>query len=467
MPIERLTAEDEMMLWPDRIWPQDIGALAILDGTSLLDPEGRFRVEAVRQAVESRLHLVPRFRQLLYVPRRRLGGPLWIDAPAFDISDHVQTAPLPAPGGEAQLLSAVERLRRRRLDWSRPLWEMWFLPGLPGQRVGMFVRMHHAMADGMAAMAAMAAFLDPNPSQSAEPARPWTAAPAPTADELLADHRGKHLHRVGCGLRALAHPVTSTRQVRAGWPAMHELLAQRPLPATSLDRLVGPGRALALIRGRLDQVQQAARAHGATINDVLLAITAGGLRELLGSRSELGTGTVVRIYVPVSLHREPQAQASGNLIGQMVVPLPVGATDPERMLRQIAADTTRRKAESRPSLGHLPRRGLTGRAFLKLVSRQKVNVTSADIPGPREPLYFAGAPLLEVFPLVQLLGTVSLAVGAMSYAGQFNIMVVADRDSYPDLDVFVAGVQDELRAFALQSGAAVLGPPTAAAASVP
>jgi len=455
MPIERLTAEDEMMLWPDRIWPQDIGALAVLDGTSLLDPEGRFLIEAVRQAVEARLHLVPRFRQLLCVPRRRLGGPLWIDAPGFDISDHVQTAPLPAPGGEAQLLSAVEQLRRRRLDWSRPLWEMWFLPGLPGQRVGMFVRMHHAMADGMAAMAAMAAFLGSGPSPADEPPRPWAAAPAPTPDELFADNLGQHLHRLGRGLRALAHPVTSTRRVGAGWPAMHELLAQRPLPATSLDRLVGPDRRLALIRGRLDQVQQTARAHGATVNDVLLAITAGGLRELLGRRSELGTGTVVRIYVPVSLPREPQAQASGNLIGQMVVPLPVGATDPERMLRQIAADTARRKAESRPSLGHLPRRGLAGRAFLKLVSRQKVNVTSADIPGPGEPLYFAGAQLLEVFPLVQLLGTVSLAVGAMSYAGQFNIMVVADRDAYPDLDVFVAGVQDELRAFTPRHDAAV------------
>lgn len=448
MPIERLTAEDEMMLWPDQIWPQDIGALAVLDGTGLMDPDGRFRIEAVRQAVEARLHLVPRFRQLLCVPPRRLGGPLWVDAPAFDISDHVQTAPLPAPGGEAQLLSAVEQLRCRRLDRSRPLWEIWFLPGLPQQRVGMFVRMHHAMADGMAAMAAMAAFFDPGPGLAAEPPRPWTAAPAPAPRELFADHLGQHLHAMGRGLRALAHPVASTQRARAGWPAMHELLAQRPLPVTSLDRLVGPGRRLALIRGRLDQVQQAARAHGATINDVLLAVTAGGLRELLSSRSELGTGTVVRIYVPVSLHPGPHAQARGNLIGPMVVPLPVGATDPGRMLRQIAADTAHRKAETRPSLGRLPRRGLAGRVFLKLVSRQKVNVTSADIPGPQVPLYFAGAQLLEVFPLVQLLGTVSLAVAAISYAGQFNIMVIADRESYPDLDVFVAGVRDELRSFA-------------------
>lgn len=130
--IERLSSEDRIMLWGDEVWPQEIGALAVLDGKSLLDPDGRFRIEVVRGAVESRLHLVPRFRQLLYAPRRGLGGPLWVDAPDFDLSDHVQVAPLPAPADEAELLEAIERLRRRRLDRTRPLWGMWFLPGLRG-----------------------------------------------------------------------------------------------------------------------------------------------------------------------------------------------------------------------------------------------------------------------------------------------------------------------------------------------
>ena len=97
------------MLWPDEVWPQDIGALAVLDG-SLLDPSGRFRVEAVRKAVEGRLHLLPRFRQLLHEPGRWQGGPLWVDAPAFDLSEHVRVAPLPSPGDEAQLLRTVEKL---------------------------------------------------------------------------------------------------------------------------------------------------------------------------------------------------------------------------------------------------------------------------------------------------------------------------------------------------------------------
>jgi diacylglycerol O-acyltransferase / wax synthase len=447
MPMERLTAEDQVMLWPDEIWPQDIGALAVLDGSSLLDRGDRFRIEAVREAVAARLHLVPRFRQLLYVPPRRLGGPLWVDAANFDLDNHIAEFRLPRPGDEAKLLLAVEQLRRRRLDRSRPLWEMWFLTGLPNRRVGLFVRMHHAIADGMAGVATIAKFLDATPDAVPAAPRAWTPGPVPTAGELLQDKRRRRLQQLGRAVSALAHPVTTGRHFLAAWPAMREIIAERPLPATSLDRLVGPDRNLALIRSSLKLIREVAHTSDATVNDVLLTATAGGLRALLNSRGEPVEG-VLRIYVPVSLHQEPRAQAQGNLIGQMVVPLPIGVSDPVLRLRLIAKETAPRKARSRPSLGIVPHRGIAGRAFLKLVDRQRVNVTSADIPATEVPLYFARARMLEVFPMVQLIGKVSLAVGAISYAGQFNIMVVADRDAYPDLDVFVAGAQDELRALA-------------------
>jgi diacylglycerol O-acyltransferase / wax synthase len=101
----------------------------------------------------------------------------------------------------------------------------------------------------------------------------------------------------------------------------------------------------------------------------------------------------------------------------------------------------------------VPHLGIAGRALLKLVARQRVNVNSADIPGPEAPHYFAGSRLVEVFPMLQLIGKVSLAVGVISYAGQINIMVVADRDAYPDLDIFVAGLQDEPRALAARRSA--------------
>ena len=452
MAVERLTADDQLMLWPDKVWPQDIGALAVLDARSLLDRAGRFRIEAVREAVEGRLHLVPRFRQLLHVPPRGLGGPLWVDAPAFELSEHVRVLPLPTPGDEAQLLLATERLRRRRLDRSRPLWEMWFLPGLSEGRVAMYVRMHHVIADGIAGVATLGTFLDAVPDAPLTPGQPWAPAPWPPARELFEDNLRRHVDGLGRGLSKLVRPVTTLRHVLGAWPAMREFFAEEPGPVTSLDRLIGPDRNLALIRSSLDLVKEIAHANDAKVNDVLLAATAGGLRALLRHRGEPVEDVVLRIYVPISLRpAQLRSQARGNLVGQMVVPLPIGVAKPGPRLWQIAVETAERKARARPSVGIFLHGRMARRTMLKLIKRQRVNVTSANLPGPEMPLYFAGARLLEVFPLLPLIGNVSLAVGALSYAGQFNIMVVADRDAHPDIEIFAARVRDELRALAESS----------------
>jgi len=243
--MERLTAEDRLMLWPDERWPQDIGALAVLDGASLIDPDGRFRVEAARQEVEARLHLVPRFRQVLHVPRHGLGGPLWMDAPAFDLADHVRVTSLPAPGDETALLGVTEQLRRRRLDRSRPLWEMWFLTGLPERQIGLFARMHHAIADGIAGVATLGAFLDATPGTPAGPARPWTPAPVPPARSLLADNLRRQAAGVGGAFSALARPRTTARQVQDVVSATRGMFSAPPTPRTSLDQAVGADRAKA------------------------------------------------------------------------------------------------------------------------------------------------------------------------------------------------------------------------------
>jgi diacylglycerol O-acyltransferase / wax synthase len=447
--MERLTAEDLLMLWPDEIWPQDIGALAVLDGSSLLQPDGRFRTDAVKQAIEARLHVVPRFRQLLYLPRRGLGRPLWVDAPAFDISDHVRVAPLPAPGDEAQLLLTTEQLRRRRLDRSRPLWEMWFLPGLPERRIGLFVRMHHAIADGIAGVATIGAFLDATPDASPVSAHPWTPEPVPATRELLADNLRRHVDELNHAFSALTRPVTTARQLRAAWPALREVFAGVPTPATSLNRVVGPDRKIALIRGEMDLVKEIAHTHDAKVNDVLLALTAAGLHGLLRSRGEPVDDLVLPVYVPVTLRQaQLRAQARGNLIGQMIVPLPIGTSDPGRRLQQIAAETARQKARTHPSLGRLFGSRIARQVLLKILDRHPVSVTTADVPGPQLPVHLAGARLLEVFPLLPLIAKVPLGVGALSYAEQFNITAVADRDALPDLDVFTASAHEELRALA-------------------
>lgn len=374
------------MLWPDALWPQDIGAVAVLHGGSLLDADGRVRIDAVRRAVETRLHLVPRFRQLLQVPRRGLGPPLWVDAPAFDVRDHVRVAPVPVPGDEGALLRAVEHLRRQRLDRSRPLWEMWFLSGLAERRVALFVRMHHAIGDGIAGVATIGAFLDPSPDIPPASAVSWTPAPAPTTAELLVDNMRRHSVTLRHASSTLTRPVSTARDLATVWRGMRSPFGEVPTPTTSLDHVVGPGRALALIRSDMDAVRTTAHAHDVKINDVLLAATAGGLRALLRSRAEPVDDLVLPVYVPVTLRpAEQRAQARGNLIGQMVVPLPVGISDPGRRLRQIAAETSRQKAKSHPSLGAVLRSGPARRALLKVLDRHPVSVTTADVAGPPHP----------------------------------------------------------------------------------
>jgi diacylglycerol O-acyltransferase / wax synthase len=448
--MERLTAQDLMMLSTEEFgWPQDIGALAILDGGRLLDADGRVRIEAARDQVAQRLHLVPRFRQLLHRPRFGLGWPLWVDAPCIDLADHVRVLPLAAPADEARLLLACEDLRARRLDPSRPLWELWFLPGLPNGRVGLFIKLHHAIADGVAGVATLGAFLDlvPDPPPSSAP--PWTPAPTPSTRALATDNASRHLRALRRAFMSLDHPIDSLRRARRGWPALREAFTEAPGPRTSLNRRVGSHRRLALVRSDLELVKRIAHAHDAKVNDVLLTVLAGGLRALLLGRGERVDGVVPRAAVPVSLHKERPGQARGNLDGMMAVPLPVGEPDDARRLRLIATDTAQRKKKPRSQGGTVFRNLPIQRALLRLAAHQHAMSTyAANVPGPPVRLYFAGAPLLEVFPVVPLLGNISVGVGALSYAGQFNLTAVADREACPDLQVFVQGARYSLDALA-------------------
>jgi diacylglycerol O-acyltransferase len=446
VPLDRLSAADLSMVWPeDYGWPQDIGAIAVLDGSSLVDANGRFQIEEVRDHIGRRLHLLPRFRQCLYMPRRGLGWPLWVDPPSVDLADHIKVMALGPAADEAELLAACEQLRQRPLDRSRPLWELWFLPGLPEWRIGLFMKLHHAVADGVAGVAAFGALLDFTPDAPPPSAPLWKPASVPSDGELFRDNLSRRTQAGRALLSRLTHPADTVREIRHGWPAVREAFGEGRAPATSVNQRVGSDRTLALVRSELDVVKVIAHAHGGTVNDVLLTAVAGGLRELLGSRRERVEGLVLRAMVPVSLHKEQPGQARGNLDGAMVVPLPIGEPDDVRRLRWIAAETARRKQKPRPPGGTLFRNGLIQRAFMRHSARQRfMNVYVANVPGPPVPLYLGGAPLLEVFPVVPIMGNMTLGVGALSYAGQFNITVVADRDGCPDAEDFVGGVRSSL-----------------------
>jgi WS/DGAT/MGAT family acyltransferase len=444
--VDRLNADDRLMLEADALWPQDVGAIVILDGASLLGATGGLRLHQVRQAIESRLHLVPRFRQVIHVPRRGLGGPLWTDASDFDVRQHVLVASLADGAGEPEVFDAVENLRRRPLALSRPLWEMWLLPGLAEGRVGLFVRLHHAIADGRAAMTMLGAFLDLDPDASTMSLTPWVTAPIPSPRELVADSFVRRSLGVVHALDRVRHPRSVLAGIRAAAVQTREVLGEGPASKTSLNRLVGPHRRFCVTQANLAEVKEIGHGYGATPNDVLITLTTAGLRAILTGRGESVEQLRVRAYAPVSLRRQMPGVAHGNRISQMVVHLPVDEPDPARRLRRIATETAERKVLPRAAMGAWFRLGFVRRALLRAFARQRVNTVITSVHGPRRPLYLAGARVIEIFPMLNLFGNQTLGVGALSYAGRFFIGVTADKDTYADLDVLEAAMRDELAA---------------------
>jgi len=441
--LDRLTASDRFLMWDDYGWSSDIGALAVLDGTPLLDANGRVKVELVRQHLEPRLHLVPRFRQLLYRPTLGLGWPLWVDAPSFDIANHVRVHPLGVPADEQQLLATCQLLMRRPFDRSRPLWELWLLPGLQDNRVGVVLKVHHVVADGAAALAAFGVLLDDRADPPSVPAPPWRPRPIPTRGDLAFDNLRRRGRELGGAVSGLVHPARTYRQARRALPAWREVLTDKPARRTSLNHPVGSGRRMAVVRGRLDATKLVARVNDVKVNDVILGAVAGGLRELLSGRDELVEGLTQRAMVTISQHHDAPGDARGNKPGWMMVSLPLTEPDPTRRVRFIAAQTVARKHSERPEVGTgIFRFMLAQRLWYRLFPRQRsVNLVVSNVAGPPIPVYLAGARLLELLPLMPTMGNLTLVVAALSYDGQLTIGAVGDLDRCPDIEVFADGVR--------------------------
>ena len=447
MVVDRLSAQDLMMIWPEeRGWSQDIGALIILDGGSISEEDGGLDLAAIRDHIERRLHRLPRFRQLLYRPSFGGGWPLWIDAPAVDLSRHIQEVRVDAPAGDDEVLACCESLRLQRWDPDQPLWRMWFLTGLPDGRVGLYVRVHHAIADGVAGIAALGELFDLEADAPLEEPPPWNPKPMPSRPDLVEDNVVEHVRDLGRLARKVAHPTATMRAARADWPAVREAFFGERAPTTSLTAgPIGWDRRFALVRSDLRTVKDVAHSTGTTVNDVLMTGIASGLRALLLSRGESVDDLVLRAFVPVSLHGQQAGQAEGNLDGAMFVPLPIGEADDVCRLALIARESSERKKRTRPPGGVLFRNRAIQKASLRLAPHQHVmNTYVANVPGPPVPLYFMGASVLEVFPVVPLMGNVSVGVGALSYADQFNVVAVVDRDLCPDVDTFVDGLTSSL-----------------------
>ena len=422
--------------------PMHVAALAILEGRPLADASGRLRLEALQRMLEQRLHMAPRLRQVLYRPTFGSGPPLWIDDPDFDVRRHVLTRAVPSPGDEATLLKVCSELNEPPLDRSRPLWEMWLLTGLADGEVGLLIRLHHVMADGVAALALIGSLLDATPDARAPLAPSWIPQPMPGTWELFADNLAQRAAAVTRVLSGFRRPTSVIPRLSSFVRHVRQLLREGFAPRVSFNRPVGRRRRLLLVRADLDQARAVAHAHGAKVNDVVLAAVAGGARRLLDNRRELKPGMIVKASVAASIREPADDQAGGNRVGIILAPLPVSEPDPVRRLEEIARATRKRKGQApyQPSARFLQRWMVHGMFHQRLV-----NLFTSNLPGPPTHMYLGHARILELFQVGVLQGNVTIAVGVLSYAGQLNFDIVADADACPDVQEFADGLGKALQ----------------------
>jgi diacylglycerol O-acyltransferase / wax synthase len=440
--LERLTPLDVSNLRIERRGlPTNVAALAVLEGGGLIDSSGELDLGAMRARIEHRLHLAPRLRQRLYRPGFGFGAPVWVDDASFDISRHVRTRPVPAPGGEEPLLATCVELNDRPFDQRHPLWEIWFLTEGLDRRVSMLIRFHHVLADGLAALVLLGVLFDATPEASVPDGAVWTAQRLPTRSELVLDNLRRKIAAVSAGLDRIKHYQQTLARGHTFLRRAAQLAREGRAPQTSFNRPVGKQHHLMLVRADLDQAKQVAHAHHATVNDVVLCAIAGGACALLAARGELRRELTLKVSVAASVRAPTSTSRAGNLVGILLVPLPVGEEDPIRRLERIARATAERKRLP----PYQPAARLLQRWMVRSMDRQRrINLLMSNLPGPPQHMYFAGVKILEVFQIGVIQGNVPLQIGALSYVGQLSFDIVGDANLVPDLSVFAKGMADDL-----------------------
>jgi len=422
-----------------------IGALAVLEAGPLLDATERLRLDAIRRRIELRLPRVPVLRRRLFSPGLFQGRPLWVDDADFDIAVHVREIVLSPPAGDAELLEAAERLIGVLLDRGRPLWELWFITGLSGDRVGLVVKLHHAIADGLAAVAMMGSLFDVSPDALDPDQSRWTPMPAPSPWVLFAESVSTRITAMRRAASVLAHPL---RVAAATWTISGALvrgLDGAGAPRSSINRPVASGRRIRFARFDLAALKATARSSGGKVNDIVLDLAAGALRELLLGRGERVDGVTLLASIPVSLRRAEQAQDLGNAVGVMVVPLPVGQMDARRRLESIVARSRQAKQRQRPEQVEAFMAWMAATPIAqRFVSRQRlINTFVTNVAGPSVPAYVLGARILDLMPIVSPAGNVTISFCAFSYAGCVYLVVTTDATATPDVDRLIIGAQNE------------------------
>ncbi len=446
-----------------------VAGTAIYEAGPLRTPEGGIDIDHIRAYVASRLHLIPRYRQVLsHTPIE--GHPIWVDDQHFNVEYHVRHASLPRPGDERQLKRLSGRVMSQQLDRSKPLWEIYIVEGLEGgERFAMISKVHHCMVDGLSSVDLLEVLLTPTPTDHIEPGPRWVPRPVPTAWQLLRAEAGRYasapldlVRGFGGFLQDIRDPRSDVRtMLRAARGALRSSL--RTVSDTPLNRPIGPHRRFDWLLMEIKDVKEVKDALGGSLNDIVLATVAGAVRGFLEGRRVNVDLLDFRVMAPVSVRSADERGTLGNRVSAWIVDLPIAERDPRRCVERIREATARLK-DSKQALGAevLTRvAGWTPSTLLSLGARMVTralpfNLVVTNVPGPQVPLYLLGSRMLENYPQVPLTDYLGLGVALFSFAGKLCWGFIADWDLVPDVHDFATAVEASFKE--LQKAAGTTAP---------
>ena len=466
---------------PDRMSPLDASFLHIEDHVSHMHIASVAVFEGpppafadVQAMIDAKLDLVPRYRQKVRTVPLELGRPVWVDDPHFNLEYHLRHTALPAPGGETELRKLVGRVMAQQLDRTKPLWEIWVVEGVEGDRWAMLAKTHHALVDGVSGTDLLAVLMDLSPDAARPAPSTWRPRPEPSSLALALEATWnivrspyEQLRAARAQTRALRRLAGSVLELSSGFFSLGGLA--RPTERSSLNGPLGPHRRYAWATTSVEEVKQVRASLGGTFNDVVLACITNGFRELLLARGE-HVDRVVRTLVPVSVRpRDASGRAVGdgtleNRISAMFAELPVDIEDPVLRLAAISEQMKGLKdshqalaGEAITSMGGFapPMLLSLGMRLATRAGQRNVNTVTTNVPGPQFPLYAAGRRMVRAFPYVPLGAQMRLGIAIFSYDGEVTYGITGDYDTTADIDVLAAGIEEgmaQLRKAGTQPG---------------
>ncbi len=416
----------------------------------------------------SRLHLVPRYRQrLAYVPLEQ-GRPVWTDDPHFNPRYHIRHTGLPRPEDETELKQLAGRIISQRLDRSKPLWELWLVAHMAGDRFAVIAKTHHALVDGISGVDITTVLFDasPEPAGTPRPPVPWIARPLPGPAKLLADalvERSTAPAEMVRGARAVMRrprrAVGRVKDALVGVGATTLAGINAPAPPSPLNVDIGSHRRYTWIDADLAQFKAIKDSLGGTLNDVVLAAVSLTLGRYMRAQGFDTEGLVLKAMVPVSVRADVERGALGNKVAAMWAPLPVGIVDPVECLAEVRLEMDDLK-HSGQAVGAEVLTNLAGFApptilsqAARLQARQRFfNLVVTNVPGPQFPLYLLGRRLKALYPVVPLAHRQALGIAVMSYDGHLGFGLLADYDALPELETLARELERSIAALAKAAG---------------